>query len=319
MRSPYGFDLRSLDVFIQLAESGNMTTIAQRLGASQSSISQILTALEDGLSVQLLDRSVRPMELTTAGRFLYDRGVPLLKQVKKTGQDIRCGDFKRLFHVRIALVDSLMSAIGKPLLDVVEQRTGEWSVQTGQSHVHAHAIRSRNTDIIISDDGLEDYNGLIRHRILKEPLLLITPKSHSHHLDNLNTLARELHMVRYTDYSLIGQQVERILRQQGISPHPRLYLDNTSAILNAVASGCGWTITTPLCLYQLGSRIQQLVSVGLLPGESPCRELTLIAREGELDDLPQTIANDARQILKNRFYPTMTEQLMWLQNHIEIG
>ncbi len=323
MKNLFGFDLRSLDIFIQLAETGNMTAVAQRLSTTQSSISQTLSALEESLGAKLFDRSVRPIELTTAGRFFLDRGLPLLEQAKKTGQDIRSGDFKRLHHVRIALVDSLMNAIGKPLLDVVKKHTEEWTVHTGQSHIHAHGITSRNTDIIISDDALEDHNGLVRHRILQEPLLLIVPNSHGHLLDNMPALTRELEMVRYTGQSLIGQSVERVLRQLHLNPPPRLYLDNTSAILNAVATGCGWTVSTPLCLYQLNAEKLKQVSVSLLPGELReeyrNRALTLISREGELHDLPQIVASDARQILRAEFYSSMIRKFSWLQNHITIG
>ena len=45
MDLPQSFDLRSLRVFVMVAEAGGMTSAAKQLGLTQSSVSQIVSNL----------------------------------------------------------------------------------------------------------------------------------------------------------------------------------------------------------------------------------------------------------------------------------
>lgn len=314
----YGFDLRSLEVFVRVAETGNMTTAAEQLGMTQSSVSQTLSNLENNLNTELLDRSVRPMAMTTAGRFLYDRSSSLLKEALKTNQAMQQADFTQLQHVKIALVDSIAVAVGKNLIDAVKKRTGDWSVSTGHSHLHGHALLSRNVDIIISDDALEDYPGLSRHLIIQEPFILALPNSYRRKVTDLKQLQNNLDFIRYTEHSLIGQTLERYLRRIKLEPPQRLQLDNSFAIVSSVSSGLGWTLTTPLCLFQTGIKLHQVQCLPL-PGKPLYRAINLIARQDELGDLPKQIAEDSIEILRQNFLPGIGRELPWLLEQISLG
>nr|WP_067291809.1 LysR family transcriptional regulator [Marinobacterium profundum] len=315
MSSSFGFDLRTLEAFVQIAETGNLTLAGQRLGMSQSSLSQILTNLEAEMRVELMDRSVRPMEITTAGRYLYDRAQSLLQEARLTSQKMRKADYKLLRHVKVALVDSIIAAVGKPLIDVLRQRTQSWAAITGQSHLHAHMLLSRQADIIISDDPLSDHSDLDRHRILKEPFVLAVPNNYTGP-KTLAEVLRRLDFIRYSTSSLIGQDVERFLRLARQEPPLRLQLDNSFAVVSAVASDIGCTITTPLCLFQSGIRQHQ---VTLLPlGHGFAREITLTTRKGELGDLPGMIARDCRRILQDSFVAEIGAEYSWLLPQIKL-
>ncbi|AGP30918.1 hydrogen peroxide-inducible genes activator [Corynebacterium terpenotabidum] len=59
-----------LRTFVAIAEHGHFGTAAQRLGISQPSLSQALAALEQGLGVQLIERSTRRVIVTPVGSSL---------------------------------------------------------------------------------------------------------------------------------------------------------------------------------------------------------------------------------------------------------
>ena len=212
MSSSYGFDLKALEIFVQIVETGNMTTAGQRLGMSQSSISQALSNLEESLHSQLIDRSVRPLTLTTAGRYFYDRAQNLLSEARRTSSEMRKADFKLLRHVKIALVDSIVTSVGQPLIDVVKQRTQNWSMITGQSHLHGHMLLSRQADVIISDDPVDNYSGLTRFRLLREPFVVAVPRNYEGEPE-LSKIFQKLDFIRYSANSLIAQEIERYLRR----------------------------------------------------------------------------------------------------------
>jgi DNA-binding transcriptional LysR family regulator len=318
MHHSFGFDLRALEVFVQIVDSGNMTAAAENLGMTQSSISQNLSNLEKSLNTRLLDRSVRPIAITRAGRFFYDRACQLLKDARMTSQAMQKGRFDKLRHVRIALVDSLATAVGKPLADAVKRHTEQWSMTTGLSHMHGEALLSRSVDIIISDDALMDYPELSRFRILREPFMLVLPKSFTGEVKQLEPLIRQLDFVRYPAHSLIGQRIERNLRYRRLEPPHRLIMDNSYAVSSMVAAGLGWTITTPLCLFQSGIWSSQVRCLPI-PGGSFYRNLTLLTRKHELHELPQVIADDIRNILTSEYLSEVTRHLPWVSEMIEIG
>lgn len=300
MRNGFGFDLRSLELFVETLERGSQSAAARHLGLKQSTVSQSLANLEQGLGVVLFQRHSRPLEPTSAGRFFYDRAKRMLADARTTRRELVSGAFGQLHQVRMALVDSLATAVGQPLIEVIKRHTSDYTLTTGLSHMHGHALLTRHVDIIISDDRLENYDGLERHAVLGEPFVLVVPGEWHGPMDNLRWLARQMDFVRYTPQSLIGQTIERHLRLNRLELPGRLHLDNTFAVLRLVSAGVGWTITTPLCLYQAG--LQQLgVRVAPLPTAPLRRELTLVSRRDELGGLPAQLARDSRRLLARHF------------------
>ena len=59
-------DLHALEAFVTVCDSGSMALAAQRLGLSQSAVSQAIKGLEQALNLKLLDREVRPAAPTRA-------------------------------------------------------------------------------------------------------------------------------------------------------------------------------------------------------------------------------------------------------------
>ena len=316
MSPSFGFELKSLSVFILVVETGNLTTVASRMALSQSSVSQILTQLELSLGVELMDRSVRPMAVTSAGRFFYDRAQSIIDAAETTSLEMRKADYKLLRHVKVALVDSIITAVGKPLIDVINNRTQNWSVVTGQSHLHSHMLLSKQADITISDDPLDDYSGLSRHRILTEPFVLAVPNDYVGSKDIVSVL-KQYHLIRYSSGTLIAQKIEKYLRRNQLDPAAHLQLDNSFAVVAAVASGIGCTITTPLCLFQSGIKQHQVQLLAL--DEPLSRQINLVSRERELGDLPGDIANDCRRILTQKYENVISTNFPWMMADIKVG
>lgn len=74
-------ELRHLRYFIAVAESGSLTAAAAQLHISQPPLSVAMSRLEAELGVQLLERSHRGVEPTSAGRYLLDSASRVLGEV----------------------------------------------------------------------------------------------------------------------------------------------------------------------------------------------------------------------------------------------
>ncbi|HIW92465.1 MAG TPA: hydrogen peroxide-inducible genes activator [Candidatus Corynebacterium avicola] len=70
VNKPYRPTISQLRTFVTIAEHGHFGAAAQRLGISQPSLSQALAALENGLGVQLIERSTRRVIVTPVGSSL---------------------------------------------------------------------------------------------------------------------------------------------------------------------------------------------------------------------------------------------------------
>lgn len=70
-----------MQVFVRIAETGNISAVARELGASQPTVSKQLAALEAQLGVTLLQRTTRRVNLTEAGSAYYESARRILDQV----------------------------------------------------------------------------------------------------------------------------------------------------------------------------------------------------------------------------------------------
>jgi DNA-binding transcriptional LysR family regulator len=75
--------LASMQVFVQVVDSGSFAAAAKRLDASAATVTHHVQALEDHLGVQLLHRTTRRLNLTEIGRNFYERSTRILAQVEE--------------------------------------------------------------------------------------------------------------------------------------------------------------------------------------------------------------------------------------------
>jgi DNA-binding transcriptional LysR family regulator len=287
---PFEIELRDLAIFLAIVEAGSMSVAARRLGLTQSAVSQVVAGMEAALGAKLFDRDTRPLGLTPAGVALKGRAALLLRDAHEAVAAVRELGSGILPHLRLAMLDTVASAIGPHLVTKLRGMASRWSVWSGLSSSHRDALLAREVDIIITADA-DALGGadLERHDILTEPHLLVLPAHCIGPVDDLTELARTMDFIRFSARSHTGRQIEQHLRRLRVEPPARLEFDTSDALLAMVAAGLGWTLATPLCILQGGQHLPQL---RCLPMPAPVlnRRITLAARRGELGDVPARIA-----------------------------
>jgi LysR family nitrogen assimilation transcriptional regulator len=85
-------ELRSLHYFVRIAELGSITRAAAHLHVAQPALTRHIQRLEDELAVVLFTRANRGVRLTEAGQKLLDGASRILRDIERTGDEIRAQD-----------------------------------------------------------------------------------------------------------------------------------------------------------------------------------------------------------------------------------
>lgn len=311
---PNHFDLRSLEVFVVTAERGGMTQSAKVLRMTQSSVSQIIAGLEDGIDVKLFDRSVRPIVLTTAGRILLERVRHIIKDTKEALRETQTRERRRLPSLTVAMSDSLSAALGPLLYVKLNELSGCWRFWSGLSPFHRDDFLAHNIDIVFtSSQVMEDLAGLERHRVFQEPYVLIFPKNYTGDKELHTGIKEDLPFLRLSLRSAMGLRIERQMNRLRIKFPEVAEFDRAPAHATAVARGMGWGVTTPLCLLEKPDILAELQIRPITRGAFN-RQFDLLAREGALGDVPKELASEARRILKEECVPALYKKVPWIED-----
>ena len=304
-------NLRLMEVFVTVVQEDGMTHAANRLGMTQSAVSQAIGTIETGLGAQLIDRSKRPMQLTLFGNLFYERAIELLRRSRELEQLVSLQQNARLPLLRIGMVDSFASTVGPALLKEVATMAARWSVTSGVSGTDVRGLLEQRIDLIITSDEMGDVPKLLDLPLLKEPFFIVAPKGLAVPPGpDLEALAHALPFIRYGAGAFLGRQVDLYLRHHGLSLPREYEFDTSDAVLAMVRAGLGWTISTPLCVLKTRLLAQEYQYLPL-PNDGMCRTLRLVAHKDEHAALWERISATARTILKHQWVPQLKSLIPW--------
>ena len=78
--------LQCMNIFVQVADTGNFSKVAREQGLSTSVVSKYVAALEDQLGVRLLNRTTRSLSVTEIGAEYLQRCRQILDHVEDAHQ-----------------------------------------------------------------------------------------------------------------------------------------------------------------------------------------------------------------------------------------
>ena len=298
--------LRSLEVFVAVAETGQMRAGAKLLNLSQPAASQHITALETAFETILLDRSTRPARLTYAGARLHGKAQKILDALSDMETELRHVGRKSLSLLRVGLQASIATTLTPPLIHLAQKvfSVEDITLHAGQSGNHEELLRTKQADLAITSNPFLDMDGLERHHVLTEKYLLVLPATYAGPTHSLDAVLDRLPLVRFGDSTNSGRQIAQHLRRLRFEPGKIIQADRSSMVTSCVSAGQGFSILTPTLLIDgmvenMNLRIEELPVSGL------SRTLTVVARKGELQDLPKAFAEVASRELSKQIRTQM--------------
>jgi len=311
--------LWGVEIFLAAVDEGSVSQAARRLGTSASSISQQITNLETAIGARLIDRTARPLALTSAGILFQRRARVILNEVLQARSEVTLNDLSRLSRLRLGMIEDFDADVTPRLLtDMADElKSCHFVLETGASYHLVEMLENRSLDIIVAADLDISADWMEIHPLLRDPFMVAAPPGAvTANKDRLHQLLA-LPFIRYSGRQMMGRQIEAHLYKLGLSIPHRFELDSYHAIMAMVAAGAGWTITTPLG-YMRAHRFRDDVAVMPLPFAPLVRQIALVARAEAMDRMPGDIAGRLRPLLRDVVVDPCIANLPWLAGDLKV-
>ncbi len=311
--------LWGIEVFLATADEGSISAAARRLDASPSAVSQQLSNLETALDTVLLNRASRPVSLTPSGEIFRKRAQLIVNEATQARAELANSDMSALTRFRLGMIEDFDADVTPRLLsDMASTLTGcQFLLETGASHRLFDLLDSRALDVIVAADMGAVAEWMEVHPLMVEPFVAAVPKGSIRSGGDVLEQLKSLPLIQYTQRHHMGRQVAAHLARQNLTLSHRFELDSYHAIMAMVAAKAGWTILTPLGFLR-ARRFHDAVEMIELPFAPLTRSISLTARRDVLQDMPQDVAVNLRELLQEIIVTPAIKALPWIAKNLKV-
>jgi DNA-binding transcriptional LysR family regulator len=234
--------LRTLELFCTIAEQRSFSKAAAAHHLTQSAVSQAMQHLEESLSVQLIDRSKRPLVLTPAGK-IYLRGLRgVLRSYERLEQEVRSTSKQLRGHLTIGTIVSVGLSYMPEATKAFARLHPEVDVKT--------EFGANDRVFEMTTEGEVDFGLVSFPRSTKqlqsilwqqEPMRLVCSSDHPfaiHHEVSPSQLIG-IEMIGFDRGLTLRQEIDQYLAKAGITVNVRMEFDNADSMIRAIQANRG--------------------------------------------------------------------------------
>lgn len=279
--------MQTARLFVEVARCRSFSKAATLFGISQSAVSQRIGQLERRLGVKLIDRSIRPFELTQAGELYLVGAKDTLRQfdameqaVSSLGQPAGTPD-ALTGVVRVSAIYSSGIDLLSEVRSSFEKRVPGVSVEISYDKPDAigAAVVAGTVDVGIVSYA-ERFKKVSVQPLRDEVMAVVCGPDHA--LARRRAVSAQelsgLEMVGFDTDLPIGRRVQGYLKENGATPTVGHRFDNLDTLKGAVAVTCRFAIL-PRRAVQHELNNGSLCAVRLTPKLT--RPISIITRRGE--------------------------------------
>ena len=238
-------DIRQLECFVAVAEELHFRKAGERLGLSQSALSERISALEHELGARLFFRTTRQVSLTQAGSEFVQNAKRILADIERSVSNVRHTAESDLRHIRVSGVDEAISMLLPRVLLGFRKTDPNVHVQVleiSSSEQHSQELIGHRTDVAFVRTPQED-DFVTSELLHRQPVLVALAASNS--LSNSESLSAsdivEQPIVGYPKHArpILHEALWSGFRQIGAQPNIVCEIIDKSTLLQFVAHGLG--------------------------------------------------------------------------------
>jgi DNA-binding transcriptional LysR family regulator len=292
-------ELRHFRYFLAVAQEGNVTRAAEKLGIGQPPLSQQIMALEREMKVQLFRRTGHGVTLTEAGEALLADATRLLNDAQHAvlnAQRAGRGETGRLqlgftassaFNPAVpALIRAFRNVYPGVGLTLTEGNTAQLLAYLEEGRL----------DLAFLRPGVHSFNGVALYQIANEPMKIVLPVKHSLAREPslpLSTLADEPFVLIPREASpTLHDEIISACRDAGFEPKLGQQAPQLSSVVSLVSAEFGISIV-PASVSQIHAEGVVYVDIS---GADVRTRLALASRENDTSAKTANFLNVARQV-----------------------
>ncbi len=231
------FELRQLRYFLEVADAGNFSRAAKRLGISQPAVSQQMRDLETGLRAVLFQRRGKRISLTSAGLTFQEHARAILHQVEKSLQEIGSEPGELHGTLRVGIIPYLSLALLPKMLALFSEQNPGLDLSIAE-------ISSTDIETCLEEGNLDVGLGwLTRHspnlryeHLANDEFTVVVAETHPWAKRRVVELA-ELHrqrLVQLPDTYVMRRMTDEMCRNHRIRPRTVAEINSIEMVLRSL-------------------------------------------------------------------------------------
>jgi LysR family nitrogen assimilation transcriptional regulator len=251
-------NLKQLEYFVRVAEFGSFSKAAIVLRVAQPALSRQVRALETELHETLLLRDGRGVQLTEAGRRLFEHSVSILQLISRAREDIDTQRGQPSGRIVIGLPPSLGRQLTVPLIEAFKRQLprARLAIVEGLSAHLAEWITSGRVDIGLMHNPPPQAT-IETTPILEEDLCLVEPVTKGQRTQRKPTPVRTADLPKYR---LIVPERSHVIRNlletqaalSGFKLDIAWEVSSIPSIIDLVSAGYGHAVLTASAVVASG-------------------------------------------------------------------
>ncbi|MGF6918461.1 LysR family transcriptional regulator [Paraburkholderia sp. 40] len=296
-------EFRYLKYFVVVAEERHFTRAAERLGMAQPPLSQQIRKLEREIGAQLFRRLTRGVELTDAGRVLYEDARRILDQVEQAISRVQSAARGQTGHIRVGFASSVVfHPVIPEIVRAYRELHPDVRLSPSESNVAAliDDLLAERIDLAIIRQTSQDSERVKIEALFDEEMLLVLPPQHRLTASasiSLRSIAEEtLIMFPREIAPVLYDEVISACQRAGFSPLLGQESTQVASAVSMVAAGFGVSIVP--------HSIRQLLATGVtyraIQGAQPKAQIVIAYRSTEFSKVVRDFLEVARRLSRNR-------------------
>jgi len=280
-------DLRQLNTFLTVADTGSFSRASEKLFVAQPALSRQIRMLESALHVEVFVRHGRGVVLTAAGELLYDRARKLMQDLERTLADVTAVGGQVTGQVILGILPTVAHLFSGTIVEKYRQQYPQVSlaVKSAMSGTLQQMVAQHRLNLAITYNPTSQRN-LKCLPLLEEPLYLIGP-SNSPFANRSEITVDEvlkLPLVLPEEKHGLRMKVEREADQRGITLNLALEVSAWPLLTDTARRGLGYTILPSAAVHEMVAR-KEVIAIPITSPEMT-RTLALVTPV----DLPASVA-----------------------------
>ena len=242
-------ELRQLEYFVAVVETGSFSQAAERCNVAQPSLSQQIIKLEKELGYPLFERLGRRIAITEAGNLLYPRAKSILSDVQHAKHVIVSDYSSAQGSLSVGIIPTLGPFLLYETVTQFKKQYPDVTLEIREDKTQGIINQLLNAELDIGFVSLPIENKqIVTEKLFVEPLYVAIPSDHDLAINatvDIDALG-DTPFIRLSDQNCLADQLDAFCYVQKIDPPTIYHTTQLTSVMEFVRLGMGVSIV-PAC------------------------------------------------------------------------